>query len=100
MHKLIGGVDRDRALALRVANIRDELAAVRAARIVEVPERHLDGFGAGLPVFSRRAGQLHHEADGNRALVRARRAAERERKNRRRDKSRTFHFLPSSPTLA
>jgi hypothetical protein len=79
LHQLIGGVDRDRALALRVVNVGDELAAVRAAGVVEVAERHLDGFGAGLPVFSGGAGQLHHEADGNRALVRARRLAERER---------------------
>ena len=75
-----------------VANVGYELAAVRAARVVQVAERHLDGFGARLPVFSRRAGQLHHEADGDRALVRARRAAERERKNRRRDKSRASSF--------
>ena len=65
--------------------------------VVQVSERHLDGFGARLPGI-RRAGQLHHYADRDRALVRARRAAERKRKDRSRDKSRLLHFLLSSPT--
>ena len=39
------------------------LQPLHAARVVDVAERHLDGFGAGLAVFAGRAGQLHDEAD-------------------------------------
>ena len=47
-----------------------ELAAVGAAGLVEVPERHLDRFRAGLAVGAGWAGQFHDEADGDIAILR------------------------------
>ena len=70
LHELIGGVDRERALALRVARVGDELAAVRAAGIVDIAERHLDRLRAGLAVLACRSGQLHHHADRDLAILR------------------------------
>ena len=51
----VADIDGDIALALRVAGIGDELAAVDAARIVDVAKRHLDRFRAGLAVVAGRA---------------------------------------------
>ena len=52
-----------------VARVGGELAAVaEAAGVVDVAERHLDRFRAGLAVFAGRAGQLHHDADGDVAI--------------------------------
>ena len=71
LHELRRDVDRDVALALRVARVGDELAAVdHAARVVDVAERHLDRLGAGLAVFAGRAGQLHDHADRDVAIRR------------------------------
>ena len=74
-HQLLGDVDRDIALALGVAGVGDELAAVDAAGIVDVAQRHLDRLGAGLAVGAGRASQLHDDADGDVAIGGAGRAA-------------------------
>ena len=62
-------VDGDVALALRIARVGDELAAVaEAAGIVDVAEGHLDRLRAGLAIGPSRAGQLHDDADGDVAI--------------------------------
>ena len=68
LNELRRRVDGDIALALRVARVGHELAAVDAARIVDVAERHLDRLGAGLAVFAGRPGQLHDQADRDVAI--------------------------------
>ena len=100
LNELVGGVDRQRALALRIARVGDELAAMRAAGVVEIAERHFDRFGAGLAIFAGRAGQLHHDADGDRAIGGARRRGEGESERRRRQKNAALHALTpcSAPT--
>src|SRR6185312_12996899 len=62
-------VDGDRALALAVAGIGDQLAArAEPAGIIEIAERHFHRLGARLPVGSGGTGQFHHEADGDIAI--------------------------------
>ena len=71
MDELCGHVDGDIALALAVARIGDELAAIdHAARVVDVAESHFDRFGAGLAIFTGRTGQFHHQPDGDVAIGR------------------------------
>ncbi len=64
----VGGVDRDIARALAVARVGRQGAAVDAAGVVDVLEGHLNGLGAGLAVFARRAGQFHHHANSDLAV--------------------------------